>query len=70
MSLHAVLGGGSDIDTVWMVTREPLLLAADPSDLMRRLMAMRVRRRRGGRPARACVARPACARGEVRWDWL
>lgn len=43
MALHSVLGGGNDIDTVWMVVREPLLLAADPSDLMRRLMAMRVR---------------------------
>ena len=43
MALHSVLGGGDDIDTVWMVVREPQLLAADPTDLMRRLMAMRVR---------------------------
>jgi len=43
VALHSVLGGGDDIDTVWMVVREPQLLTADPSDLMRRLMAMRVR---------------------------
>lgn len=43
MALHSIMGGGADIDTVWMVVREPALLAADPSDLMRRLMAMRVR---------------------------
>ncbi|GBF98592.1 hypothetical protein Rsub_11317 [Raphidocelis subcapitata] len=42
VALHAVLGGGDDIDTVWMVVREPRLLAADPSELMRRLMAMRL----------------------------
>lgn len=42
VALHALLGGGDDIDTVWMVVREPLLLAADPNDLMRRLMAMRL----------------------------
>jgi hypothetical protein len=42
MALHSVLGGGDDVDTVWMVVREPQLLVADPSDLMRRLMAMKV----------------------------
>ncbi|KAI8466629.1 MAG: hypothetical protein J3K34DRAFT_433240 [Monoraphidium minutum] len=42
VALHSVLGGGEDVDTVWMVVREPQLLAADPSDLMRRLMAMKI----------------------------
>lgn len=42
VALHSILGGGDDIDTVWMVVREPQLLAANPSDLMRRLMAMRL----------------------------
>ncbi|KIZ07410.1 hypothetical protein MNEG_0546 [Monoraphidium neglectum] len=42
MALHSVLGGGDDVDTVWMVVREPQLLVADPSDLMRRLMAMKI----------------------------
>lgn len=42
VALHSALGGGGDVDPVWMVVREPRLLAADPNDIMRRLMAMRL----------------------------
>jgi hypothetical protein len=62
VALHSVLGGGEDIDTVWMVVREPELLAADPNDLMRRLMAMRVGARGAGRWAGKGVS--ACWQGD------
>ncbi|KAF8056785.1 1-acyl-sn-glycerol-3-phosphate acyltransferase [Scenedesmus sp. PABB004] len=42
VSLHALLGGGADVDVIWMVTREPRLLAASRHDMMARLMAMRL----------------------------
>jgi hypothetical protein len=43
LELHALLGGGGDVDVIWMVTREPQLLTASRHQLMSRLMAMRVR---------------------------
>jgi hypothetical protein len=42
LELHALLGGGGDVDVVWMVTREPQLLTASRHQLLSRLMAMRV----------------------------
>ncbi|WIA21190.1 hypothetical protein OEZ85_000439 [Tetradesmus obliquus] len=42
LELHALLGGGADVDVVWMVTREPQLLAASRQQLLSRLMAMRL----------------------------
>jgi hypothetical protein len=42
LELHALLGGGADIDVIWMVTREPTLLTASKHQLISRLMAMKV----------------------------
>ncbi len=42
VELHQLLGGGADIDVIWMVTREPQLLTASRLDLMTRLMDMKV----------------------------
>lgn len=42
LELHSLLGGGGDIDVIWMVTREPTLLTASRHQLMSRLMAMKV----------------------------
>jgi hypothetical protein len=42
LELHALLGGGADVDVIWMVTREPQLLTTSRHQLMSRLMAMRV----------------------------
>jgi len=48
LELHALLGGGGDIDVIWMVTREPTLLTASKHQLMSRLMAMKVSGGRAG----------------------
>lgn len=42
VKLQALLGGQEDVDVTWMVVREPALLAADPNELMRRLLNMKV----------------------------
>ncbi len=42
LQLHALLGGGSDVDVIWMVVREPQLLTADPMAMMGLLIAMKI----------------------------
>lgn len=42
VALRVLLGGREDVDVVWMVTREPGLLAADFDQLTSRLLDMRL----------------------------
>jgi hypothetical protein len=60
LELHALLGGGGDVDVVWMVTREPQLLTASRHQLMSRLMAMRVRGEGGCSRGRAVASTTMC----------
>jgi hypothetical protein len=71
LELHELLGAGNDVDVIWMVIREPLLLTASRNQLMSRLMAMRVSHNcRHIQPvqgsvescAAACVSQPAASR--------
>lgn len=55
LALHALLGGQDDVDVIWMVVREPLLLEVDQNELMRRLMMMKVGAR--GMAASGCLLR-------------
>lgn len=72
LELHELLGAGNDVDVIWMVIREPLLLTASRHQLMSRLMAMRVSQNwslnqahQGGVRCCACSLRGLGGRQEI-----
>jgi hypothetical protein len=57
VQLRWALGGGEGLDVVWMVTREPGLLALDQGDLLARLLRLRLAAGAAGADVLAIVDR-------------